>query len=186
MKKEFSERAYWVQDDLKNLEPIAKLLHVTKLSELDPELLKMPIILGEDTFIKIIKSFAGKTIKIPSIQDLKEIAKQVRRLHKILEKDTLSDRDKSEISDLIRIGKPFESKSMRKASEENLTDNLIIAYYTSVFNRSSKYDTLIANSSKNNSVAELYEFKIKEIKAATQFMTVVGEVNKILENKKDF
>lgn len=141
-----------------------KLIYLAELAKIDPLLVVVPKVIGVESFATLIKTFAGRTITFPTIEELKSITKKTKslrsRLDSIIKKRGCDDL----IGALFNLALTLDSKSVRKATRVRITQIILHEYFVSILKDNSIVIPIDRISSmKDSSIIELYEIFLKDL-----------------------
>lgn len=110
-----------------------KLQFLLELLELDHNLLLLAAVLGSKDFGKVLKTFAGYTIKFPSVEEIRKIGKGVESYRKSFKKILQTEGRGTSIGHLAQIGVMIDNPDVRKATKARLTLAVFQEYIRSIF-----------------------------------------------------
>jgi hypothetical protein len=162
----------------------AKLQMLLELTELDPNLLSLALVVGTKAFGKILKSLAGMTFTIPTYGKIKAISAKVSDYRHSFEKMARSNGKNPMLRYMADLGRLIDCKDVREATKEVVTQAVLQEYLKGLFaddNAALKWTVEEIEELPTDDKLELYKLGVKELELKS---TIFEKLETLSKKKK--
>jgi len=162
----------------------AKLQMLLELTELDPNLLSLALVIGTESFGKVLKSLAGMTFTIPTYGKIKAISSKVQGYRHSFEKMVRNNGKNPMLRYLASLGQLIDCKDVREAAKTVVTQAILQEYLRGLFTddaTSLKWTLDEIEDLPVEDKIEMYKIGIKELELKS---TIFEKLETLTERRK--